>query len=432
MADEPDDDRFAGLDVMPPDLGDSGVSASNAIPDDTDPDAGVAPYAARTAVRPAVRADAPSPVEDTPARGLPHTDAPYQPQPARRPRQAPARRPRPRRGPRHPFLSFVLWVLMLPVLALIAARMVPAEYASGRAIPELVSFVPLTLVVTIPSFVLALLWRRHLLAPVAGVAMALVAWWHVGYFVPSGQLSESARAAAATGVSTGDGVVRIMTLNTDNGSASAADVVAAVRAGNVEVLALQEVTQSFMAQLSSAGIDELLPYSVSSVSTVNDNGGVNCLYTAAPMSDTSSDLVPTIMSKMCAGSIDAAGVTLRFVSAHPNSPHKGGEDLWGAGLTSIADLSGYDHVYVICGDFNSTWDHARFRELLGTSFVDADEQAGEGFHMTYPSSSRVPALIEIDHVVYSASSGVFVGDLATQRISGTDHLALFATLEVQS
>ena len=74
--------------------------------------------------------------------------------------------------------------------------------------------------------------------------------------------------------------------------------------------------------------------------------------------------------------------------------------------------------------------------------MNASEQAGEGFHMTWPSESvtaglrlpfvgSVPPLIEIDHIVYSANSGVFVGDLKTVQITGTDHLALIGTLEVQ-
>ena len=131
-------------------------------------------------------------------------------------------------------------------------------------------------------------------------------------------------------------------------------------------------------------------------------------------------------------------------------PKLGGQDLWNAGLDTIGSLSDYDHAYVIMGDFNSTWNHARFRALLGESFVDASQQAGEGFHMTWPSDltayvenslpvevdvpqsvlSHVPAIIEIDHIVYAADAGIYVGGFKTARISGTDHLALIATLEV--
>ncbi|KFI83296.1 hypothetical protein BPSY_0392 [Bifidobacterium psychraerophilum] len=79
------------------------------------------------------------------------------------------------------------------------------------------------------------------------------------------------------------------------------------------------------------------------------------------------------------------------------------------------------------GDYNSTWDHSIFRSLLGSRFVDSSEQAGEGFHMTYPANSDLPSVIEIDHIVHD--KGVVVGDMKTVEIAGSDHKALLATLE---
>jgi endonuclease/exonuclease/phosphatase len=220
-----------------------------------------------------------------------------------------------------------------------------------------------------------------------------------------------------------------MTLNTLNGHVSASKVVDIVRTQKVELLALQEVSQGFLQELSDAGIHDLLPYSVLGSSGRSDNGGINVLFSATQMSDQNTSLLPIETSAMPAGSLSIGGTTVRFVSAHPNSPHKGGQGLWSEGLTTIAKLANYSHSYVILGDFNATWDHARFRELLGSSFVDAGEQAGEGFHMTYPANSTIPPLIEIDHIVYSRDAGLYVGDLQTISVAGSDHLALLATLE---
>ena len=49
--------------------------------------------------------------------------------------------------------------------------------------------------------------------------------------------------------------------------------------------------------------------------------------------------------------------------------------------------------------------------------------------MTYPANKAIPALVEIDHIVYSKNSGIMVSSLETAQVSGTDHLALIATLE---
>ena len=110
---------------------------------------------------------------------------------------------------------------------------------------------------------------------------------------------------------------------------------------------------------------------------------------------------------------------------------RGAQGLWDEGLSVIGSLSDYGHAYLIMGDFNSTWDHASFRSLLGTTFEDAGEASGEGVHMTYPANGIVPPLVEIDHIVYSSGSGIVVSSLETARVAGTDHLALIGTLEAR-
>lgn len=333
---------------------------------------------------------------------------------------------------KHGCLSTILWLIMLVVLFFMAIRTLSADQALGQAIPELVSFVPLLFIPIIVCLVLALFWHRRVLAVVCAVSLGVMFWWHAGYFIPTAQVSESAEETVATTASADDSVARVMTLNTCNGEASAEEIVALVEEQNVEILCLQELTSEFVEELEAAGLSELLPYSVISdeASSVS-NGGRNGIWTLAPMYNTSTNLLYIETSSMPAASITIGSTTLRIVCVHPNSPVKGAEDLWDEGLSIIGTLSEYDHSYIIMGDFNSTWDHARFRELLGDTFVDAGEQSGEGFHMTYPSSDLIPALIEIDHIVYDSSSGVVVSDLETVAITGTDHYALLGTLEVQ-
>ena len=334
---------------------------------------------------------------------------------------------------RHGLISLFMWLGMLVVLVLMAARMVPSSRSAGRVIPELVAFVPFAVLPTLVVVLLSILWHRRILAVLSALCLATLVVWHVGYFVPRHTLSDTARSATSTSSGTApntdDRVLRLMTLNTLNGRVSASKVVDVVRTQKVELLALQEVSQGFLQELSDAGIHDLLPYSVLGSSGRSDNGGINVLFSATQMSDQNTSLLPIETSAMPAGSLSIGGTTVRFVSAHPNSPHKGGQGLWSEGLTTIAKLANYSHSYVILGDFNATWDHARFRELLGSSFVDAGEQAGEGFHMTYPANSTIPPLIEIDHIVYSRDAGLYVGDLQTISVAGSDHLALLATLE---
>ena len=351
------------------------------------------------------------------------------PQKDRSPQPAPRA---PQKGARHGCLSALLWIVMLVIFGFMALRCLPAAYANGKAVPELASFVPLMLIPAAVCLALAILWHRRVLIVVAAFALAVMGWWHKGYFIPTARVSGAAQAAAAATADPSDSVARIMTLNTRNGNADAQEIVALCRSRNVEVLCLQELSDGFADELSQAGIDELLPYHVVSLgaSEVN-NGGRNGIWTLAPMDNVSRNLLSIETSSMPAASIVVGDRTLRFVSVHPNSPVRGAQGLWASGLSVIESLAEYDHNYVIMGDFNSTWDHERLRSLLGDAFVDAGEQSGQGFHMTYPSSSKIPSLIEIDHIVYAKNAGVVVSDLDAVAISGSDHRARIATLEVQ-
>lgn len=324
---------------------------------------------------------------------------------------------------------------MLGVLALMALRCLPAELANGRLVPEVVSLVPWLFAPIVLCLVLALLWRRRLLAVVAAAALAAMLWWHAGFLLPREGVSDAAVATAQASADPSDGVARVMTLNTAHGAASAEEVVALVREKNVEVLCLQELTDDFLSELSSAGLYDLLPYYViSDEASAISNGGRNGIWTLAPMDNVSGNLLPIDTSSMPAGTVQIGGLDVRVVSVHPNSPVRGAQDLWDEGLGVIGSLSEYDHTYLVMGDFNSTWDHARFRELLGTGFVDAGSEAGEGFHMTYPSGTlagiELPSLVEIDHIVYARDSGITVSELETAEVSGTDHRALLGVLEV--
>ena len=199
---------------------------------------------------------------------------------------------------------------------------------------------------------------------------------------------------------------------------------------------MQEMTQEFIEQLREAGISKVLPYNVIAPAQGSDNGGVNGLWSAAPMEDATGDLIPIEASSVAAASIRFAGQTVRFGAVHPFSPRPGNQGLWDRGLDAIGQLRRYDHTYVLMGDFNASWDHASFRYLLGTRFVDSGQQAGEWFHMTYPANVRlfgvipIPALVEIDHIVHDR--GVTVGDLETRTIPGTDHKALLGTMMVHA
>lgn len=336
----------------------------------------------------------------------------------------------------HRYLDGLLWMVTFGVIAVMVLRMMPNGLDGKRYIPLIVAFVPWMAVLSAAILLISLISRRRLLSVISMLCLVIQLVWHAGFLYPRVSLSSAARTAVtAVTASVDDRYARLMTLNTRNGQADAAQIVQTVREQHVEVLALQELNSSMISRLNEAGIRELLPYSVVANTSSSDNGGVNGLWSAAPMSERTGDLIPIEASSIPAASIDFDGTVIRFGSVHPFSPRPSNQGLWDRGLGSISQLREDDHTFVLMGDFNATWDHASFRYLLGGRFVDAGENAGEWFHMTYPANKKlfsvilVPAAVEIDHIVHDR--GVVVGDLDAVTIAGSDHKALLGTLEVR-
>ena len=336
----------------------------------------------------------------------------------------------------HCYLDGLLWVVTFGVMAVMVLRMTPNGLDGKRYIPLIVAFVPWMAVLSAAILLISLISRRRVLAVISALCLLTQLVWHAGFLYPRVSLSSAARTTVASATaSVDDRYARLMTLNTRNGQADGAQIVQTVREQHVEVLALQELNSSMISRLNEAGIRELLPYSVVANASSSDNGGVNGLWSAAPMSERTGDLIPIEASSIPAASIDFDGTVIRFGSVHPFSPRPSNQGLWDRGLGSISQLREDDHTFVLMGDFNATWDHASFRYLLGGRFVDAGENAGEWFHMTYPSNKKlfgvipIPAAVEIDHIVHDR--GVVVGDLDAVTIAGSDHKALLGTLEVR-
>ena len=212
------------------------------------------------------------------------------------------------------------------------------------------------------------------------------------------------------------------------GAADPQAIVDAVRDQHVEVLALQETTPQFVQRLEQARIGDYLPYAVSASS---GSGYGNGLWSAQPLQQPADAEFPSSASAMPAGTIrfDNGALPVRFVSVHTTSPTAQSWDLWRKSLTEMQQLTARTGTqYVLMGDFNATYDHAVFRDLLGSRFQDAARASGHGLVFSWPADKPwLPAFSGIDHIV--TERGVVVGQVSTMRIGGSDHRALLATLD---
>lgn len=334
----------------------------------------------------------------------------------------------------------VAWMLAAVTALGVCCRLLPASLSDLPFLPWLASVTPLYAVTAALAFAFTFApraWRhrhvsRRIIRMVAIAALALETMWLVPLASPSARVNQVLETSSAA-------QIRVMTCNVYKGAASAESIVNAVREQHVQVLALQETTVDFVEELEAAGINELLPHSERSSS---DGVYGNGVWSAYPLADVATDDIGSSASAMPAGTIevereDGSVARVRLVSVHTCSPGPGYWDLWRRSIEEIGVVR--ERVatdgglgYVLLGDFNATYDHAPFREMLGegeaggASLHDAAREAGQSIVATWPSGAAVPPLCGIDHVV--TSGGIAATDLEALPIPGSDHTALLATL----
>lgn len=310
-----------------------------------------------------------------------------------------------------------LWVvvalLALPAVALTAARLSGSD--DGLVI-KAVSFTPAGVLLYAACLLLlvALLLRpggRGRRAPAvlavlvaAGLAthVAWVAPWYVG------------GPAAASGST----ALRVMSANMLGDEGDGTALVAAAAEADVDVLAVQEMSERTLAAMERSGLTELFPHRAGEAAPTGVRGTM--VFAREPITDV--ERLPTVMGSW---SVEIGG--LRVFVVHPAYPlHP--ED-WRVELAALLEAAEATRPDLMLGDFNATLDHRPMRAFLDAGYRDAAELAGEGWQPTWPADGAgivglVPPLVQIDHVL--VPDGWTAASTRTVHIPGADHRALVA------
>lgn len=247
------------------------------------------------------------------------------------------------------------------------------------------------------------------------VSAAVVSWFVIVH-VP-GYIASSAPT-------NGHDVV-VMTSNLRVGSADPASVVAAVRTHGADVVMLEELTPEIRESLDHAGLDRLLPYSVTDP---RDGGSGTGLWSRYRLSATTTSEDFGFAYITANADVDGSEVSLAAVHVYGPYPQPQFRR-WQYDMASYPAALGKlpSPTALIGGDFNATPDTAQFRGILDHGFSDAANQAGAGFTPTWPSDRWYPPLITIDHVL---TRGAVATSVDSIEIPGSDHRALVATVRI--
>ncbi|WP_072803546.1 endonuclease/exonuclease/phosphatase family protein [Rhodococcoides yunnanense] len=274
------------------------------------------------------------------------------------------------------------------------------------------SFVPLLLVVTVVTAVICLVFRRWILLAVSAVLIGLAASVVSPLYVANGQDVDGPS-------------LRVMQANLLFGAADPASLVEEVRTRNVDVLTVQELTVTLASALRDQGLDETLPYSYA-IPDESGGGGAG-IYSRYPLSDTRelNGYGPTNLAATVGFS-----TPFTLLAVHPGPAYVTPPDVWTTELKNLRDaLAGTDGNVVVSGDFNTTYLHKQFRELLAAGYTDAADRLGMGIVPTYPADKPYPAIVGIDHVL---TKGAQATSLERIEIEGSDHHGLIVDVVIPS
>lgn len=213
--------------------------------------------------------------------------------------------------------------------------------------------------------------------------------------------------------------VRLMSSNLLVGIADAEFVVRQVRARDIDILALQELTPEMVRDLERAGLDQVLPNRVFLDEPGGSGSGIASRF---PLSR--RNLTPPGTLQQAGALVDLPGEDIEVISVHPLPPVvTAGPEAWQRELAGLPSPDSTGAIRVLAGDFNATLDHVGMTRLLNKGYVDAADQVGKGLIHTWPSGSGFwPPPVTIDHVL--VDSKVLVDTVDVFDVPGSDHRAV--------
>ncbi|MCX0273325.1 endonuclease/exonuclease/phosphatase family protein [Nocardia zapadnayensis] len=198
-----------------------------------------------------------------------------------------------------------------------------------------------------------------------------------------------------------------------------------VRAREVEILTVDELTPAAVAALGRTGLDEALPHRYLSPGRTATGTGI---WSSHPLSDT-VEYDGFVLNQLSATAAIPEIGPVAVYAFHPVPPVYGTQ-VWAdelSRLRAILERAPAGRPVLVGGDFNATYDHAQYRALASGRFADAAVQAGAGHLVTYPTDKRWPPLVGIDHILTAGGRAVAV---ETVGLPGADHRALVARIQL--
>lgn len=302
--------------------------------------------------------------------------------------------------------STIAALVLLPWLVFAVVRV--AGFDTWSPMTALIAFTPAVAVLSLTPIVVALILRSWGVAAI-GLAVTIVL---------AATVAPRAIGDGASDVASSDRFV-VMTANLKYGRANPEAIARLVAEHEVDVLSLQELTPE-SAQRLRAGLRNQLP---GQMLEPRIGAGGSGLMTRRPLQEKPRREEGAAQPE---AEVRVPGAGSRVKAVHPPPPiEPRSVSWWTSRIDAMPPPYEGETPRILAGDFNSTLDHSKLRELLDRGYSDAADETGDGLRATYPARRLRPG-IAIDHIL--VPDRIAVVSTTVVKLPGSDHRAVIAVL----
>ncbi|HEX7350962.1 endonuclease/exonuclease/phosphatase family protein [Brachybacterium sp.] len=314
-------------------------------------------------------------------------------------------------------VSILGWALLaagvLAAAVLLVLRQVTEVHTWHHLLIAAATFIPLLwipVLVGCLGLILVLRGRWRLLGAVVLIASMVPFAW------PLRPLPERSDAPVAVG-----SALSVLSLNLQYGDADLEEVIG-LATDEVDVLALQEYTPAFEAELEASGLLEQFPHRAGEARA---GAAGSVLLSRTPL-ELIAQTEDTVFANLIAST--AVEGTVWHLGVIHTAPPQMGADVWLHDATAVQEMAApyLTENLLLIGDFNAIDRHDTMLRLTADGDLEdlAARHPGEGlpWHPTWPVGSVLPPFARIDHALVSDT--VVGGTPRFESITGTDHKAV--------
>jgi len=299
-----------------------------------------------------------------------------------------------------------LWIVVAGVGSLVMTQAV--GWKAGRAVAAAQSFTPHVSLLLVPVIGYAIASRWFVLAGVAGTALLGVAVLTAPLAFPGGQ--PDARA--------GSSGVRIAVVNLLYGNGQVNEVADVLTGQSADLIVFTEYTAEHQAVLLAHSLVDDFPHREELDGLFAGGTAVWSRHPLTPLPNAEMTNYDVDVS------VDGPDGTFRLWAIHPAFPFNPG---WTGDLDTVARRAPtIEAPLVVAGDFNASYWHPAFRDILGTGLTDAHIALGRGWSTSWPTDRWHPSFVRIDHAL--TNEGMVATAVSDFDVPGSDHRGFVVTV----